>query len=86
MDEDPEQGELPVAAGQALARLLSRENRVSDFIAFLAALDSEPFLAALGLPLQKVYVKREDLLGKRSERADLIVRNASYTVYRFKMS
>jgi hypothetical protein len=75
--EEQEQGELPIAAGQTLARLLSRENRVSDFIAFLAALDPEPFLAALNLPAQEVCVKREGLLGKRSERADLVVRDAN---------
>lgn len=75
-DKEPEPGELPLAASQALARLLSRENRVSDLIAFLAGLDSEPFLAALGLPAQEVYVKREDLLGKRETgSADLVVRN-----------
>jgi hypothetical protein len=78
MHREPEPGELPIAASQALARLLSRENRVSDLIAFLAGLDSESFLAALGLPLQEVRVKREDLLGKRETgTADLVVRGES---------
>jgi hypothetical protein len=49
MDEDPEPGKLPAAADEALERLLSRKDRISDLIAFLAALDPEPFLAALGL-------------------------------------
>ena len=48
--KDPELGKLPSAASQALERLLSREDRISDLIAFLAALDPGPFLAALGLP------------------------------------
>jgi hypothetical protein len=39
MDEDPEPGKLPAAAGEALERLLSRKDRISDLIAFLAALD-----------------------------------------------
>jgi hypothetical protein len=75
---EPELGDLPIAASQALARLLSKENRVSDLIAFLAGLDSESFLAALGLPPQEVCVKREDLLGKRGTgSADLVVRGES---------
>jgi hypothetical protein len=73
----PEPGELPVAAGQALERLLSQENQISDLIAFLAALDSEPFLEAFGLPGTHCYVEREELLGKGSGRADLIVRDGS---------
>ncbi len=77
MDEGPEPGELPVAAGRALERLLSQENQISDLIAFLAALDSVPFLEALGLPGIHCYVEREELLGKGSGRADLIVRDDS---------
>src|ERR1039457_1707302 len=48
-----EPGKLPAAADEALERLLSREDRISDLIAFLAALDPEPFLAALGLALRQ---------------------------------
>jgi hypothetical protein len=78
MDKEPESEVLPIAASQALARLLSRENRVSDLIAFLAALDFEPFLAVLGLPAQEAHCKREDVLGKRETgSADLVVRGAS---------
>jgi hypothetical protein len=36
MDEDPEPGKLPAAADETLERLLSREDRISDLIAFLA--------------------------------------------------
>jgi hypothetical protein len=75
---DKELGELPAAAGQALARLLSRKDRVSDLIAFLAALDPEPFLAALDLSAQEAHLKREDRLGKRETgSADLVVRDDS---------
>ncbi len=77
VDEGPEPGELPVAAGQALERLLSQENQISDLIAFLAALDSVPFLEALGQPGTHCYVEWEELLGKGSGRADLIVRDES---------
>ena len=77
MDEGPEPGELPAAAGQALERLLSHENQISDLIAFLAALDSEPLLEAFGLSGTHCYVEREELLGKGAGRADLIVRDES---------
>ena len=63
MDEEPEPGKLPAAADEALERLLSREDRISDLIAFLAALDPEPFLAALGLPIRRARVRREVRLG-----------------------
>lgn len=77
-EPEPDSGDIPIAASQALARLLSKENRVSDLIAFLAGLDSESFLAALDLPLQEVRVSREDLLGKRETGiADLVVRGDS---------
>lgn len=73
---DEKGAQLPAAAVQALARLLSRENRVSDLIALLAGLDTVPFLAVLGLPAQEALAKREDLLGKRETgSADLVVRN-----------
>lgn len=77
MDECPEPGELPAGAGQALGRLLSHENQISDLIAFLAALDSEPFLAVLGLPGTHCFVEPEELLGNSSGRADLVVRDES---------
>lgn len=77
VDEDPGSGDLPVAASQALARLLSQEKQISDLIAFLAGLDAEPLLRALDLPVQQVRAKREDLLGRKSERADLVVRSDS---------
>jgi hypothetical protein len=68
--------QLPAAALQALTRLLSRENRVSDLVAFLVGLDAAPLLTALGLPAQEVRAKREDLLGRRETgSADLVVRN-----------
>jgi hypothetical protein len=73
MDEDPEPGKLPAAAGEALERLLSREDRISDLIAFLAALDPEPFLAALGLPAGRARVRREVRLGDQAGNADLVV-------------
>jgi hypothetical protein len=73
MDEGPELGKLPAAAGQALERLLSRENQISDLIAFLATLDPEPFLAALGLPVREAWVRRELRLGNRAGNADLVV-------------
>ena len=73
MDEDPEPGKLPAAADEALERLLSREDRISDLIAFLAALDPEPFLAALGLPIRQARVRREARLGGQAGNADLVV-------------
>ena len=73
MDEDPEPGKLPAAADEALERLLSREDRISDLIAFLAALDPEPFLAALGLPIRQARVRREARLGDQAGNADLVV-------------
>jgi hypothetical protein len=73
MDEDPEPGKLPAAAGEALERLLSREDRIRDLIAFLAALDPEPFLAALGLPIRRARVRREVRLGGQAGNADLVV-------------
>ena len=73
MDGDPEPGKLPAAASQALERLLSRENQISDLIAFLAALDPEPLLAALGLPVRQARVRREVRLGDRVGNADLVV-------------
>ena len=73
MDEDPEPGKLPAAADEALERLLSREDRISDLIAFLAALDPEPFLAALGLPIRQARVRREVRLGGQAGNADLVV-------------
>ncbi len=73
MDKEPEPGKLPGAADEALGRLLSREDRISDLIAFLAALDPEPFLAALGLPLQRARVRREVRLDGQAGNADLVV-------------
>jgi hypothetical protein len=73
MDEDPEPGKLPAAADEALERLLSREDRISDLVAFLAALDPEPFLAALGLPIRQARVRREVRLGDQAGNADLVV-------------
>lgn len=73
MDEGPEPGKLPAAADEALERLLSREDRISDLIAFLAALDPEPFLAALGLPIRQARVRREARLGDQAGNADLVV-------------
>jgi hypothetical protein len=73
MDEDPEPGKLPAAASEALERLLSREDRISDLIAFLAALDPEPFLVALGLPIRQARVRREARLGGQAGNADLVV-------------
>jgi hypothetical protein len=73
MDEDPEPGKLPAAADEALERLLSQEDRISDLIAFLAALDPEPFLAALGLPIRQARVRREARLGDQAGNADLVV-------------
>src|SRR5579875_1392509 len=71
MDKEP--GKLPGAADEALGRLLSREDRISDLIAFLAALDPEPFVAALGLPLQRARVRREVRLDGQAGNADLVV-------------
>lgn len=73
MGKEPEPGKLPGAADEALGRLLSREDRISDLIAFLAALDPEPFLAALGLPLQRARVRREVRLDGQAGNADLVV-------------
>jgi hypothetical protein len=73
MDEEPEPGKLPAAADEALERLLSREDRISDLIAFLAALDPEPFLAALGLPKRRARVRREVRLGGQAGNADLVI-------------
>src|ERR1035441_5557180 len=47
--------------------------RISDLIAFLAALDPEPFLAALGLPIRQAQVRREVRLGDPAGNADLVV-------------
>src|ERR1039457_4107306 len=68
-----EPGTRPAAADEALERLLSREDRISDLIAFLAALDPEPFLAALGLPIRQAQVRREVRLGDPAGNADLVV-------------
>lgn len=73
MDEDLEPGKLPAAADEALERLLSREDRISDLIAFLAALDPEPFLAAFGLPIRQARVRREVRLSDQAGNADLVV-------------
>lgn len=73
MDEGPERGKVPAAAGQALERLLSRESQISDLIAFLAGLDPGPFLAALGLPTRDARIRREVRLGRRAGNADLVV-------------
>ena len=70
---DMDTGPLPAAAGQALERLLSRETQISDLIAFLAALDTAPFLAALGLPVWQARVRREERLSNGAGNADLIV-------------
>ena len=56
---------------------MSHENQISDLIAFLAALDSEPLIEAFGLSGTHCYVEREELLDKGSGRADLIVRDES---------
>jgi hypothetical protein len=64
MDEDPEPGKLPAAADEALERLLSREDRISDLIAFLAA---------LGLPIRQARVRREVRLSDQADNADLVV-------------
>jgi PD-(D/E)XK nuclease superfamily len=64
MDEDPEPGKLPAAADEALERLLSREDRISDLIAFLAA---------LGLPIRQARVRREVRLSDQAGNADLVV-------------
>lgn len=73
MDKGPEPGPLPAAAGQALERLLSQETQISDLIAFLAALDPVPFLAALDMEVQQARVRREVRLGSRAGNADLVV-------------
>jgi hypothetical protein len=73
MGKEPEPGKLPAAADEALERLLCREDRISDLIAFLAALDPEPFLATLGLPVQRARVRREVRLGGQAGNADLVV-------------
>lgn len=57
----------------ALGRLLSREEQVSDLVAFLAALDPEPLRAALDLAPGELRVRREASLGSAG-RADLLVR------------
>lgn len=79
MGKHPERRGFPFGANQALARLLSRENAVSDFIALLAGLDSAPLLTALDLRPREVRIKREDLLGGKSGRADLVVRDENGT-------
>lgn len=73
MDKELAPGKLPAAADEALGRLLSREDRISDLIAFLAALDPEPFLGALGLPIQRARVRREVRLDGQAGNADLVV-------------
>jgi hypothetical protein len=67
----------PVAARRALGRLLSREDRISDLVAFLAALDSQPLLTALDLLARDPQVGREDVLGQGAGRADLVVWDGS---------
>jgi hypothetical protein len=67
----------PITARQALGRLLSKEDRISDLIAFLAALDPQPLLTALELMAQDPHVGREDVLGQGAGRADLVVRDGN---------
>jgi hypothetical protein len=60
-----------------LARLLRREEQVSDLLAFLTDLDPAPLRRALGLRADGVRVRREVLVGGRSGRIDLLVENAA---------
>jgi hypothetical protein len=75
MGQEQKPDELPVDASQALERLLSRENQISDLVAFLATLDPSPFLKVLGLPGGDARVRREVRLGGQAGNADLIVSN-----------
>jgi hypothetical protein len=65
--------------GMALGRMLGREDRISDLVAFLVALDPQPLLGALGLTAEEPRVSREVMLdgpsadGRPAGRADLLV-------------
>lgn len=65
-------GETAAASG-ALGRLLSREEQISDVVAFLSALDPEPLLRALGIQAGNLRVRREQALGGSAGRADLVL-------------
>jgi hypothetical protein len=65
----------PVVAREALGRLLSKEEQISDLIAFLAALDPQPLRGALGLTCQDPRVSREERLGSSVGLADIIVKD-----------
>jgi hypothetical protein len=69
------ENEVEDGAKAALGRLLSKEDRISDLIAFLASLDPVPLLGVLGLTTQTPSVKREVAVGTKGRRgrADLIV-------------
>ncbi|WP_138758564.1 hypothetical protein [Modestobacter altitudinis] len=60
-----------------LERLLNGEERVSDFVAFLADLDPQPLARVLGLDAEGLKVRREALVNGRGGRADLLVENAA---------
>jgi hypothetical protein len=67
----------PAIVGHALGRMLTKEERISDLAAFLAALDPQPLLRALGLTARDPRVSREELLGAGAGRADLVVRDGA---------
>ena len=64
-------------AGEALGRLLTKEERISDLAAFLAALDPQPLLRVLDLTARDPRVSREEVLGGGVGRADLVLRDGT---------
>jgi hypothetical protein len=69
--------EDPAVAADALGRLLTKEERISDLVAFLAALDPLPLLRALHLAARDPRISREELLGRGAGRADLVIRDGN---------
>jgi len=81
---DPDEAPAdPSLARDALERLLLKEERISDLIAFLAALDPEPLLRALGLTARDPRIRREEMIPGtpgRGGRADLVVRDGAVPI------
>ncbi|HVF14999.1 MAG TPA: hypothetical protein VM942_10390 [Acidimicrobiales bacterium] len=73
----------PGAAFAALERMLAKEDRISDLIGFLAALDPRPLSTVLRVTAGNPRISREEVLrvapggGRRSGRADLLVRDGA---------
>jgi hypothetical protein len=76
VNDEPTPGD-PAVAREALGRLLTKETRISDLVAFLAALDPQSLLRALHLTAQDPRVSRETTLGGRAGQADVIVRDGN---------